>query len=146
MQTSLRFFIPVSCFLVSVAAQGCKTLPLPFTGEKEADVDTPPVQVAEMQLPIGTIHHVDPEAGFVLIRTSRITDIVPDTKITVYGNGGVISAVLKSGAARRGQFVTADIVEGMPVKGDQCTMSYTPNRPGSGPGPATGADDIQVLE
>lgn len=126
--------------------QGCKTVPLPFTREKEAEVEVPEPEPAVMKIPIGTIHHVDPEAGFVLIRTSRMSDVEPDTKVTVYGNGGVMSAVLTTGGARKGQFVTADIVEGMPVRGEQCIMDYTPPRPGVPEGEQADDDDVQVLE
>ena len=149
MQTSLRIFALTSCILSGAVAQGCKTLPLPslpLSNQKEEEAAQTPMQVTEMQLPMGTIHHVDPEAGFVLIRTSRITDITPDTRVTVYGNCGVVSAILNTGEARKGQFVTADIVEGMPVRGDQCTMIYTPPQPGAGPGQDPGGDEVQVLE
>jgi hypothetical protein len=130
---------------------GCKTL----SWKKDAAADTgAPAAVEEppapppMKIPVGTIHHVDPAGGFVLIRSSRILQIEPGSIISVLGDDGNPVASVEVSPARKGQFLTADILSGSPLAGQRTLMEYTPPVPGA-PAPVPGAagdDDIQVLE
>lgn len=95
------------------------------------------------KIPVGTIHHVDPAGGFVLIRSSRLLQIEPGTTISVHGDDGMPVASVEVSPARKGQFLTADILNGTPLVGQRTLMEYAPPAPGA---PAPGDDDIQVLE
>ena len=132
----------------SVFVTGCKTLSL--KGDKKEE---PPAEVQEapaMKIPIGTVHLVDTAGNFVLIRSSRMLLIEPDTLITVFDDRGEIAATLKVSPARKGQFLTADIVSGVPKTGQQAVMDYNPAKrtdPAAAGAPGEGAaSDIQVLE
>lgn len=136
--------------LFAVFLSGCVTLPGKKGKEKEskpaAEKSKPPV----MKIPVGTIHHVDAAGGFVLIRSSRLLQIEPDTLITVFGNQGETTATLKVSPARKGQFLTADILSGTPLVGQQTAMDYAKPVPvdptGSGLPSQGSGNDIQVLE
>ena len=130
---------------------GCKTLPWKKDAAAATDaaaaVEETPAPPA-MRIPAGTIHHVDPAGKFVLIRSSRLLQIEPGTIISVLDNQGAPVASVEVSPARKGQFLTADIVSGQPTAGQQTIMDFAPPAPGS-PAPApgtTGADDIQILE
>gem|GEM_PF-458508 len=130
---------------------GCKTLSWKkdsaVATDAPAAVEEPPAPEA-MKIPVGTIHHVDPAGTFVLIRSSRLLQIEPGTIISVLDNQGAPVASVEVSPARKGQFLTADIVSGVPAAGQRTIMDYAPPAAGS-PAPApgrTGADDIQVLE
>jgi hypothetical protein len=105
-----------------------------------------------MKIPIGTVHLVDTAGNFVLIRSSRMLLLEPDTMITVFDDRGDIAATLKVSPARKGAFLTADILSGTPKTGQQAVMDYDPVKRsdpaaagGTGQG-AGAASDIQVLE
>jgi len=100
-----------------------------------------------MQIPIGTVHLVNEAGKFVLIRSSRALKIEPGTVIEIIGPGGAPVASASVSPARRGQFLTADIIEGVPTVGNQVLMNYSPKEPDAPatPGAAPGSD-IQVLE
>jgi len=144
----IRFFLFAALALV---LPGCKTL----SGKKDAAADTDaPAAIEEppappsMKIPVGTIHHVDPAGGFVLIRSSRILQIEPGTIISVLGDDGTPVGSVEVSPARKGQFLTADILSGTPLAGQRTLMEYTQPTPGATapvPGGA-GDDDIQVLE
>jgi predicted small secreted protein len=140
----------VAVVLFAVFLSSCATLP----GKKGKGKDSEPAAAKPeppvMKIPVGTIHHVDAGGEFVLIRSSRLLQIEPDTMITVFGNQGETTATLKVSPARKGQFLTADIISGNPVAGQQTAMDYTASRqadpaPGGVPG-SGGGNDIQVLE
>ena len=142
-------------FLIAVFAillTGCKTL----SWKKDAAAETAAVAAAAAEtaaeeshaapstkIPVGTIHHVDPAGGFVLIRSSRLLQIEPGTTISVHGDDGMPVASVEVSPARKGQFLTADILNGTPLVGQRTLMEYAPPAPGA---PAPGDDDIQVLE
>lgn len=133
--------------LILTSAVSCKTIPFP--GKKEPPA--PPGETAGSGdrsatiLPIGTIHHVDEEGRFVLVRSSRIVQIEPGTLLTVVGDQGEAIARIESSQARKGPFLTADFVEGLPRVGQRVTMEYTPAPSAGMPGPMS-RDEIQVLE
>lgn len=132
-------------FLIAVFAillTGCKTL----SWKKDAAAETATEEshaAPSMKIPVGTIHHVDPAGGFVLIRSSRLLQIEPGTTISVHGDDGMPVASVEVSPARKGQFLTADILNGTPLVGQRTLMEYAPPAPGA---PAPGDDDIQVLE
>jgi hypothetical protein len=102
------------------------------------------------KLPIGVVELVDGGGGFVLIKSSRMVAIEPESILDVIGDGGVVVAQVKISPARKGQFLTADIVSGMPVKGQSVLSTYqtsspVESAPGGGGSPGPGGD-IQVLE
>lgn len=102
------------------------------------------------KLPIGVIELVDGGGGFVLIKSSRMVSIEPDSILDIVGDGGVVIAQVKVSPARKGQFLTADIVSGMPVKGQSVLSNYqtaNPVDPAQKSNGSTGTgDEIQVLE
>lgn len=114
-----------------------------------AAADASPATPA-MKLPVGTIHHIDTAGQFVLIRSSRFLQIEPGTILSAVDDQGTPAARVAVSPARKGQFLTADIVSGLPVAGQQTIMDYAPPAPGApaaGAGmESPGADDIQVLE
>ncbi len=128
---------------------GCRTLS-PKSGDAAADpAPSPSGGRQATTLPIGTIDLVDASGGFVLIRSSRQFQIEPGTMLTVHGDQGEEVATVSVSPARKGVFLTADIVAGMPRKGQQTTMQYEPPAPEtSDPYDGGGADPnaIQVLE
>ena len=142
-------------FLVAVLAilpTGCKTLSwkkdvaTETAAATETATDTATeesLSAPSMKIPVGTIHHVDPAGGFVLIRSSRLLQIEPGTTISVHGDDGMPVASVEVSPARKGQFLTADILNGTPLVGQRTLMEYAPPAPGA---PAPGDDDIQVLE
>lgn len=130
--------------LLLMPISGCKT-----TGNKNSQDEAAPAEDSPvMKIPVGSLHVVREDENFVLIRSTRFLQIEPGTDLMVIGNGGVETARLRVSPARKGQFVTADIISGMPKVGDQAVMDYvTPAATAAVPGEAPGADDeVQVLE
>jgi hypothetical protein len=136
---------------VALLSSGCKTLSLKADKKEEppAEAKAAP-ETPAMKIPIGTVHLVDTAGNFVLIRSSRMLMIEPDTLITVFDDRGEIAATLKVSPARKGSFLTADILSGIPKTGQQAVMDYDPAKrsdPASAGGTGQGAaSDIQVLE
>ncbi len=123
---------------------GCKTTYKDEVNAADALKDV----TAPMKIPVGSLHVVRPDEGFVLIRSSRFLQMEPGTDIVTYGNGGAETSRLRVSPAKKGQFVTADILSGSPSVGDQAVMDYAVSRPDNGtttPG-FGGGDEIQVLE
>jgi len=146
--TSLLFrifiFVAASLFL-----QSCKTLPVKG-GKSKKPAETTTGAPKEMKLPIGTIHHVDAEGGFVLIQSGRTYKIDPDTEITAIGDAGEVTSVLKVSQARKGPFLSADILNGIPKTGQKVLMDYT-HSPASNPFESgtpenSPGSEVQVLE
>lgn len=128
-----------------LGTSGCKSTGKEESEESVAQVNDEPT----MMIPVGTIHVIRPEENFVLIRSSRFLGIEPGTDLVAYRNGSMESAQLRVSPARKGQFVTADILAGDPRAGDQVLMNYSQvHRPAESPmnQPQTGRDEIQVLE
>lgn len=132
----------------------CKTLPFPGKKKSEeaaavqgAGNDASAVAPPATTLPVGVVHLVDTEARFVLVRSSRSLQIEPGTVLSVIGDAGELVARVEVSPARKGAFLTADYVEGLPAVGHRVTMEHrpTPLDPGS-PLLGAGSDDIQVLE
>ncbi len=144
----IRFFLAT---VLALVLPGCKTLSL----KKDAATDNEtPAAIEEspeppsMKIPVGTIHHVDPAGGFVLIRSSRILQIEPGTIISVLGDDGTPIGSVEVSPARKGQFLTADILSGTPLAGQRTLMEYAQPLSGA-PAPVPGGagdDEIQVLE
>jgi len=139
--------------LVSVTGfAGCRTLSFKKDSELTVEETAAAAAAAEAQkpapvtLPVGVIHHVDEAAGFVLIRSSRSLQLEPGTILTVHGGQGVESATVKVSPARKGSFLTADIVGGVPKRGEQTTMQYSSQSIEAPPMGAPESNEIQVLE
>lgn len=100
-----------------------------------------------MKIPVGKVHLVDQEGRFVLIRSSKVLKVEPGTFITLFDQSGHPAGTVKASPARRGAFLTADIVEGNPMVGQQALMDFSAEKAMEKPeGPAMSDDDIQVLE
>ena len=84
----------------------------------------------------------------MLIRSSRTFQIEPETVLMIRGSQGEPLATVKVSPARKGAFLTADIVEGAPKVGQAVTMDYTAVRSQQAPSApvAPPPSDIQVLE
>lgn len=128
----------LGAFVLLVCA-GCKTANQGEGRESVADAIGAPTKI-----PIGALHVVRPDEGFVLIRSTRFLQIEAGTDLITYGNGGAETSRLRVSPARKGQFVTADILSGAPKVGDQALMDYVAKAPEIPGGQAS--NDIQVLE
>ena len=104
---------------------------------------------APVTLPVGVVHHVDETARFVLIRSSRGLQLEPGTVLSLHGSRGETTARVEVSPARKGSFLTADFIDGLPAKGQQVTMTHqrAPLETTADPFSA-GADPnaVQVLE
>lgn len=137
---------------------GCKTTPTgKFADTKSINGANPdgnqPGEQAlpsahSMRIPIGTVHMVDEKGKFVLIKSSKATSIDPETRIMAYRPDASVSSNLKVSPARKGAYLTADLVDGMPAVGDMVVMIQTINKnPASPDGNQQGGTaDVQVLE
>tara|TARA_R110002096_G_scaffold119495_10_gene258978 strand:- start:1397 stop:1855 length:459 start_codon:yes stop_codon:yes gene_type:complete len=124
---------------------GCKTV----SDEKSTDTEPSSQGATSRKIPIGSIHMVDPDGKFVLIQSSRHFAIESGVGIASVSESGLETAFLKVSEARKGQFLTADIVSGAPQVGDRAIMDYMPQRTQSGldiDGAGGNDDEIQVLE
>ncbi|MDF1826081.1 MAG: hypothetical protein P1U68_15655 [Verrucomicrobiales bacterium] len=126
--------------ILLVGMAGCKTV-----NEGKASGNPVDGAGAPMKIPVGSLHVVRPEEGFVLIRSTRFLQVEPGTDLMTYGNGGIETSRLRVSPARKGQFVTADILSGSPKVGDQVLMNHVAGAPG-GMGSDSADDEIQVLE
>lgn len=133
------------CFysFVALFVAACKTL------DKDGESETEQVsQQSGIKIPVGMIHMVDPEGRFVLVRSSRTFQVESGTRMTSYAGDGSVTGIFEVSAARKGAFLTADILQGNPTKGDQVLMDYTNPEIQSPLENAPGGMDteIQVLE
>lgn len=128
---------------ILLALSGCKSLP--FGKDKKEDESPAQVGEAQMKVPVGTVHLVSPSGGFALIRSTKFMQIEPGTPLTTVGIGGVETARLEVSPARKGSFLTADILSGIPGQGDHVVMDYRSGVTPAGTEPET-ADEVQVLE
>ncbi|MDF1813342.1 MAG: hypothetical protein P1V20_14180 [Verrucomicrobiales bacterium] len=116
--------------------------------DKEATEDDRKLPLAQsMQVPIGTVHMIDKPGKFVLIKSNRTTVLEPDTEVKAYRQDSSVSASLKVSPARKGSYLTADLIEGMPSVGDIVMMVYSVNaKPGEKADGTQSQSDVQVLE
>ncbi len=94
----------------------------------------PEDRTKDLPVQVGTVESVNPDAKFVLVRLLANMAVTPDTILTVTGTDNRI-AKLKVTPERKGIFITADIVEGEPVKGDPVSF-IAPNKPAATDQPA----------
>jgi hypothetical protein len=66
------------------------------------------------RIPIGTVHLVNSDAKFVLIKSSRTLRIPEGADLFSYAAVGIPSGKLKLSAERKGAFLVADIIGGNP--------------------------------
>ncbi len=101
-----------------------------------------------MRLPVGTVELVDEAGEFVLVRSRRGLQLEPGSHLTIHGDQGETVATVSVSPARKGPFLTADIVSGSPKKGQRATAPYSAGAspPPPFPGPADTPDAIQILE
>lgn len=114
-------------------------------GEAPDPADNP-LTAAPMQIPVGVVHFLHPDGEFVLIKSSQASMVEAGTSLTAYGSGGVASARLEASPARKGGFITADLIEGRPSPGDQVLMEHVMQAPAPGGGLGGTGSDVQVLE
>lgn len=145
-QTSLKIQVLFPALVVFLPLTGCKTLDGAF-GKKEEEPEEA-FQQQEMKVPVGKVHVVSPGGDFVLIRSSKFLTIEPDRILTTIGSGGLETSRLKVSPARKGSFLTADIISGTPNVGDHTLMDYVAkqNDPSADPFANANDDEIQVLE
>lgn len=107
---------------------GCGSLPKWFTkkARHNKDAETNDVQV-------GIIEMVNPEQGFVLVKTSTEYNLQAGRKLETRPLAGIRS-VLTVSPEQKLNFLTADITEGLPQKGEIVVL---PPQVGSLMAPAT---------
>ncbi len=145
---SNTFYCGLLLFSLMGSLSSCRT---PRQKKKDKQAQSGMAEkMGSMRIPIGTVHLVNDGGRFVLIRSSRALKIEPGTVIDIIGSGGAPVASATVSPARRGQFLTADIVSGVPATGNQVLMNYTAKEPETAGAPmAQGAalgGDVQVLE
>jgi len=129
--------------LALAAGTSCRTL---------RDGGDPDALAAEapqaMKIPVGTVHLAQPGSGFVLIRTARFLPLEAGTKLTSVNAQGVETAWLEASEARKGSFLTADVLGGTAAAGEQVLMDYQAPRPGaaSADDPFGRSEERQILE
>ena len=138
---SLHWFCPLFC----CAFISCQAVPKDHNkagGVEQAAGLTP------IQLPIGIVHMVDPGGSFVLIQSSRFLPVEPGASIVSVSINGIETAQLVGSSARKGQFITADIISGRPGVGDRAVMTDVAkvDKPASDPLSQRRHSDVQVLE
>lgn len=143
-QTSLKIQVLFPALVVFLPLTGCKTLDGVF-GKKEEEPEEA-FQQQEMKVPVGKVHVVSPGGDFVLIRSSKFLTIEPDRILTTIGSGGLETSRLRVSPARKGSFLTADIISGTPNVGDHTLMDYVARQNDPSADPFANDDEIQVLE
>lgn len=115
-----------------------------------AAADSSSLDSSPITLPVGVVHHVDETARFILIRSSKGLQLEPETILTVHGDQGQEIARVRVSPARKESFLTADFLEGVPVKGQPVTMEYQAASPERASAPETSVfpdrNAIQILE
>ncbi len=96
-----------------------------------------------IQIPVGTVHLVNSEENFCLIKSNQVAEVEPDTRLYVYGSDAKLSSLIKVTPARKGSFITADLMEGVPSEGDMVMMIHTMKDPDDTSGDE---EEMQVLE
>lgn len=85
--------------------------------EKEKKVAQP------RRIAIGAVHLVNQQAGFVLVKASRTSEIPEGADLFSYTPSGIPSGKLKLSPERKGAFLVADIIEGNP-RNDEVVMFF----------------------
>lgn len=113
---------------------------------KKGESTPAPTPALTQKLPVGSVHLVQEDARFVLIRSSRLTVIAPDAELITYDSGGRPTGRLKLSPERKSGFLAADIIEGRPQTGDRVLLyGVAAGAEPTGAGdPATGT--VEVLE
>lgn len=125
------------------ASGSCKTMPW----KKKEPEEPAPMGGEAMKVPVGTVQLVRPDSTFVLIRSTRFLQVEPGTNLTSFNASGMETARLEVSPARKGQFITADILSGTPGSGDQVLMDYVvPTPQTEAERQAATANEVQVLE
>lgn len=71
---------------------------------------------------LGEVSYVDEESGFILIRQSTGRKIPASTPLLAKNPTGTITARLLASPAAKGSFIAADIVSGIPERGNPILM------------------------
>lgn len=145
-EKSTSILIAAASAALIIGQVGCSTVPT--SQENLSSEAKPPLPCARaLQIPIGTVHMVDQGGQFVLIKSSRTTELEPDAQIISYGPDARMSSHLKASPARKGAFLTADLVDGLPSVGDLVMVVQSMSRKPGEDGESGFVDsDIQVLE
>jgi hypothetical protein len=101
--------------------------------------------------PVGSVHLVQTDRKFVLIRTgSRLMEVSPDGELMTYDQAGRPTGKLKLSPERKSGFLAADIVEGAPKTGDRVVWFGNLNGNGSRSSDpfrdSPGTEPVEVLE
>jgi hypothetical protein len=88
---------------------------------------------------IGVVESVNPEQRFVLLRTDMRMAVAPGTRLESHAASGS-KASLTVTPERKGNFLSADITEGMPAAGDTVILPKPSNIPAlNAPAPSSAA-------
>ncbi|MDF1753254.1 MAG: hypothetical protein P1U89_10800 [Verrucomicrobiales bacterium] len=143
-------------FSIFFVLTGCKTTPAAKFAEgkdkkaaqnQKAEPEKKLPVAQSFQISIGTVHMVDQVGKFVLVKSNRATSLEPGTEIVSYGPDSRVTSNLKVSPARKGAYLTADLVQGTPSVGDIVMMVHST---GNAPEPTGVAGlesgNVQVLE
>lgn len=101
----------------------------------EAAKEEPPKQ----DMAIGLVEVVNPEQQFVLVRTESRMTLPPGTKLITQPQTGNKASLIVTPESKQ-NFISADIVEGFPKRGDVVILPVAGQPPAVGsPGTASGA-------
>jgi hypothetical protein len=99
------------------------------------------------QWPVGSVHLVNTEARFILIRTSRTTALSPEADLMSYDQTGRPTGKLRLSPENKAGFLAADIVQGNPQPGDRVVvhgfLGDPQNTAGETTNPATPAEVLE---
>lgn len=147
-------YLKLAIVLIIFANAGCKTVPGSKNLSKQDteklgkadEVKKTQAAAQSMRVPIGTVHMVDQAGKFALIKSTRTASLEPETKIFTYSPDARMSSELKVSPARKGSYLTADFVEGIPAVGETVMMEHTIQKTPQTTAGQTPPSDVQVLE
>ena len=123
--------------LLGACAAGCGLLH--FTaGRRRGPSEAALAAARRAPVAVGRVSLVNAEGRFALIEATGVQSPVTGTALRAY-TGNVVSAELRATGVRRRPFLVADLVSGLPLKGDlvvQPGKVETPAAPAVTPPPA----------
>jgi hypothetical protein len=104
--------------LATVLCTGCGTLnKLKRKSKEEKPAETANQEPARQDTAIGLVEMVNPEQQFVLVRTEGRMSLLPGTKLITQPQTGNKATLIVTPESKQ-NFISADIVEGFPKRGD----------------------------
>ncbi len=131
----LRSVFRVSIIVTAwVSLTGCGWLHW-GAAKKRAEAEKALAEARRKPVAVGRVSLVNSGERFALIEANLVQPPAAGTTLRIYSSGGAVSAELRATGVRRRPFLVADLVNGMPEKGDM-VMQLPANDPVPTPPPA----------